>query len=660
MIRTPEHKQMILFDQNKSETKTISKETGFLSFPQEPGWPDEFGESLTRWADEKLENRIKTLSIFSGAGGLDIGFHNSGYDIKAMVEIDPRFVETLQANSGKGRYLKKADIICTDIRDYNPPKDLSIDFIIGGPPCQTFSAAGRRAAGVCGTSDKRGTLFEEYVRLLRILKPKGFLFENVYGITGAENGSAWNKIQAAFAEVGYKISYRILDSADYGVPQHRERLFVVGVKENEYLFPCPTHGPDSLGHRPFYTAFEAISDLNTDNCKGSKGLGGKFGHLLDGIPPGLNYSFYTEKMGHPEPVFAWRSKFSDFLYKADPDSPTRTLKAQGGQYTGPFHWENRPFSVDELKRLQTIPDRYGVNGGRQVAIHQIGNSVPPQLARILSLSILSQVFGVMLPFELPLLKPNHTLGFRKRKRLLTNVYRKKVEAAIKKLKHTHPKSQPSNRCYRAILKDNFEWIETNETKALLVDFEASDKEWIFLVSRDRKRKKPRFSITITPAADKAWTLQTKQVILFGTYLDRDVFTGAWKAFEAELVKAGLKADLVQLCGYYQYRPAIQAKMTMDSGNTVRKEWKILQHIVNGTGIRSLLSNPELSVLWDVSGKAVLGYAQFLRQLGYEIRNENTNPTIPKGHFLIPYSFPTFTSQSVQLKKSLEKKYEGSR
>ena len=80
-------------------------------------------------------------------------------------------------------------------------------------------------------------------------------------------------------------------------------------------------------------------------------MNGRYGHLLAEVPPGLNYSFFTEKMGHPRPVFAWRSKFSDFLYKADPSEPIRTLKAQGGQYTGPFHWANRPFTIGEFKRL---------------------------------------------------------------------------------------------------------------------------------------------------------------------------------------------------------------------------------------------------------------------------------------------------------------------
>lgn len=92
-------------------------------------------------------------------------------------------------------------------------------------------------------------------------------------------------------------------------------------------------------------------------------------------------------MGHPNPIFAWRSKFSDFLYKADPNVPVRTIKAQGGAYTDPVHWDNRFFAYPEYKRLQTFPDDYEISGTKQIAIKQIGNSVPPQMARMMAIAI---------------------------------------------------------------------------------------------------------------------------------------------------------------------------------------------------------------------------------------------------------------------------------
>ena len=214
-----------------------------------------------------------------------------------------------------------------DICDFTGDNIGKVDFIIGGPPCQTFSAAGRRANGVSGTMDTRGVLFREYARLLNILSPKGFLFENVYGIIGAQGGRAWQEIREAFSNLGYRLYYRILDAADYGVPQHRERLIIVGLKEGIFKFPRPTHGPDSLDKTQHYTAAIAIKDVISRESDISNKLTGRYAKLLEDIPPGLNYSFYTEEMGHPNPIFAWRSKFSDFLYKADPDMPVRTIES---------------------------------------------------------------------------------------------------------------------------------------------------------------------------------------------------------------------------------------------------------------------------------------------------------------------------------------------
>ena len=240
-----------------------------------------------------------------------------------------------------------------------------------------------------------------------------------------------------FWQAGYKIFHRILDTADYGVPQHRERLIIVGLRKDiannkMFLFPAPTHGPDALNGSPHYSSAKALSEIKNELPK-KTGLNGRYGHLLNDIQPGLNYSFFTEKMGHPSPIFAWRSKFSDFLYKADPEKPVRTIKAQGGQYTGPFHWNNRPFSIKELKRLQTFPDNYKILGGRSVAIHQIGNSVPPQFARILALAIIEQVFEYPTSISLDYLSSKQNLTFRKRKRELTYHYKKIARQAINSL-----------------------------------------------------------------------------------------------------------------------------------------------------------------------------------------------------------------------------------
>jgi len=373
------------------------------------------GREQNQLVNNQIVQHPTTLSLFSGAGGLDIGFHKAGFRIVACVEIDKAFCQTLEFNLGK-RLDMHCQIINADIRRLIPEDIISehIDFIIGGPPCQSFSAIGRRAGGIEGALNARGSLFEHYCRLVKHFQPKGFLFENVRGILGSNQGKDWERIVNAFANLGYQLSYRVLDTADYGVPQHRERLIMVGTRMglNSFKLPRPTHGPDSLENVPYVSALQAIADLQ-DPSEPIHSYGGKYGRLLEEIPPGHNYHYFTKEMGHPEPRFAWRSRFSDFLYKADPEKPVRTIVAKLGAYSGPFHWKNRKFTLEEFKRLQTFPDDYAFAGRLNAELQQIGNSVPPIFAEYLARAVLQQLFGV--PSGIELIEANDRLSFDQRK-----------------------------------------------------------------------------------------------------------------------------------------------------------------------------------------------------------------------------------------------------
>jgi DNA (cytosine-5)-methyltransferase 1 len=388
-----------------------------------------FSSSSNRTINNKsLEETVHpiTLSLFSGAGGLDIGFHKAGFKIVACVELEKVFCQTLQRNVGK--YLETdCQVINKDIREVLP-EDIAadnIDFIIGGPPCQSFSAIGRRAGGAeGGTWNERGGLFEHYCRLVDHYRPKGFLFENVRGILSSDKGQDWKLIREDFAKLGYRLFYRVLDTAGYGVPQHRERIILVGIKYSlpGFKFPKPTKGPDSLDGKAYFSALEAIADLQDPNEQPRK-YNGKYGDLLEEVPPGNNYLYFTKEMGYPEPRFAWRSRFSDFLYKADPNKPVRTIVAQLGAYSGPFHWRNRKFTLEEFKRLQTFPDNYDFAGGLTAALRQIGNSVPPLFAEQLAQAVLQQVFGVDL--SLQLIEEEDKLSFDARKGVKASLTRHK-------------------------------------------------------------------------------------------------------------------------------------------------------------------------------------------------------------------------------------------
>ncbi|WP_135855265.1 DNA cytosine methyltransferase [Halorussus salinus] len=401
-----------------------------------------------------MTKTVQVASLFSGAGGLDLGFNETQiFDINFHLDLNDVAIETLRAN--KGNHINQnSDIVNEDIVEFanavqagetadynlehlNGVED--VDFVIGGPPCQPFSAAARRTGGTEGTDSEDGQLFEAYCDLISEWQPEGFLFENVYGITANEED--WLPIKNAFEQAGYTVKPRTLDAADYGVPQHRERTFIVGIRDDinrEFLFPRPTHGPDSQGGPSQLTAGDVLADLDVESADedSTYEITSKHAHLLDEIPPGLNYSFYTEKLGHPDPVFAWRSRFSDYLYKADPNSPVRTLKAQPGAASGPFHWDNRKFTEAELKRLQSFPDDYQIEGGYPQVVKQIGNSVPPRLAEVLAKAIAAQLFDWQPEQELEVPTPmpdDYELNFRSRKRTSSEEYQRKARQRLQEL-----------------------------------------------------------------------------------------------------------------------------------------------------------------------------------------------------------------------------------
>lgn len=612
--------------------------------------PDEFGKTIKKWASKTLEQPINIVALFSGAGGLDIGFCDTGFTLIESVELEEKFVQTMRHNQTTGKYFSKANILAKDIRQYEPNIFTKIDFIIGGPPCQSFSAAGRRAAGVAGTKDDRGSLFEEYVRVLKKLQPKGFLFENVYGLLGAEKGESIKKIIRAFKEIGYNISYRVLDAADYGVPQHRERIIIVGSKDKVFKFPKPTHGADSANDFEHYSAEEAIQKAPYPEIDKLPSINGRFGHLLNDVPPGLNYSFYTEKMGHPNPIFAWRSKFSDFLYKADPIKPIRTLKASGGQYTGPFHWENRHFTIEELKRLQTFPDDYKILGNRAIASKQIGNSVPPQFARILALSVLNQFFNVELPFELCYLEEHEKLSFRKLKSEKTEQYVQKAQSALDNHKEK-PKKEISAKKYRVELTENFK-IKNNSESEVEVAFKPTAKKWTFELHRKEKGKE-LYRIELKRVKKSPLFLSVNEVHLIGYSNVLSDYTILWKVFEQALAENHIKADLVQLNGYYQYTNDISYNFVKSSDEIKESVWKLLELILIDPTIGQIKHINQFATNYDISRDKLIKYFFDLRKIGFEIRNSNTNPEISEDEYLIPYKFPTLTPLSVQLKKSLQ-------
>ena len=196
-------------------------------------------------------------------------------------------------------------------------------------------------------------------------------------------------------------------AADYGIPQLRKRLIIYAVRgATPPQFPKPTHsGWTETSRRvdatrfPYVTSRDVIGELEgrDDLFEPEEIIGGRYGHLLQAIPSGDNYLFFTEKRGHPEPLFRWRSRYWTFLLKLDPDRPSTTIQSQPGPYVGPFHWANRRLRVPEVKRLQTFPDDYTVIGSRRSAQVQLGNAVPPRLAEIVARPLAEMLLGRTVP-----------------------------------------------------------------------------------------------------------------------------------------------------------------------------------------------------------------------------------------------------------------------
>lgn len=346
---------------------------------------------------------MKTISLFTGAGGLDLGFEAAGFETAVAVEMDARCVETLRLNRGWPVISRDVGSVTTkELLETGALKPDEADVLIGGPPCQPFSKSGFWATGEARRlDDPRATTIDHYLRILGEARPRAFLLENVEGLgfRGKDEGLA--RIRSAIEAINeqhgtrYNPAIAILSAADYGVPQVRRRLFVIGARDGTlFEFPEPTHvGPDVelplRNRKPWLTAWDALHDLQVPFDEALQ-LKGKWAGLLPSIPEGQNYLHHTER-GAGEPLFGWRRRYWSFLLKLAKDQPAWTLQAQPGPATGPFHWSNRRLSMREMARLQTFPDDFVVGGSVADAQRQLGNAVPSLLAEVLAREIRGQL-----------------------------------------------------------------------------------------------------------------------------------------------------------------------------------------------------------------------------------------------------------------------------
>lgn len=578
-----------------------------------------------------IERGIRTLSLFSGGGGLDIGFEQAGFEILFATDFDHDCCDTLRLNRGntlpENLIVTEQDITTMDLSILPG----NIDMIIGGPPCQTFSASARRAGGAAGKLDKRGNLFESYVEIVHKLQPKAFLFENVRGILATNKGKDFHDIVSAFAAEGYTIEYRILDAEDYGVPQQRERMFIVGHRlGGPFLFPKPVYGPDSTKKTPYLKVGDVIAGLvmSDQDKMETRFDGGKYAHLLPLVPPGSNYLHFTAKRGYPSPVFAYRSRFSDFLYKANPETCVKTIIASPGKYTGPLHWDNRYLTISEYKRIQGFPDEHAFSGDRASQIRQIGNSVCPKIAYYMALAIKEQVFGIKADIEY--LSPDDVLSFDKRKgqkakatkAIHQAVAEKSNSASVKafQLKDFSASVMPST-----LGKDNMHAIydsEGNVTITVQCDSSRKTEAVLELEIYDGIAQNTKISM---------------KVVLMGND-ERDIQT-MWNAVDVWVKRCSSFRSLIELYGHFtEPHPIFQIKkFDLNTDSPVFQFAKYYMHFEN-CGVyadKELL----LSMWKDKFGQDdFVELAKTLRTYRYDIRCHETNIAIPQGVFMVAYPF----------------------
>jgi len=363
--------------------------------------------------------RLKVIDLFSGVGGLSYGFaHNDNFEIVAANEILPNMAKAYSLNHPSTR------VYTEDIKDFNAEKikkDLNIeadeiDIIVGGPPCQAYSTVGKRLI-----DDPRGKLFQEYYRVLKEFNPKLFLFENVKGLLSMQGGELLKTIILLFESLGYKVQYKLLNAADYGAPQIRERIVIIGSKlKSSFQYPMPTHyNPEETPNlfdkelEPYLTIEEAISDLpfiksNEESFEyasepqnnfqklmrknasiklmdhNSPNNNAKLVKIMELLPDGGTPDDLPENL---RPTSGFKNTYCRLWWERPAPTITRNLSTPSSSRC--IHPKApRPLTTREGARIQCFPDDYKFYGSRGDRNLQIGNAVPTFLSNAVARAIL--------------------------------------------------------------------------------------------------------------------------------------------------------------------------------------------------------------------------------------------------------------------------------
>lgn len=341
------------------------------------------------------------IDLFAGCGGGTTAAHLAGCPPSVSVEIDATCCTTLNANWSNHKVIQNdvARLNGCELRDEAALSDSKHLIVIGGPPCQPFSKASywtdpgddskyRRARErgeyavkpnpiITPKPDVRRDLISEFLRITKEADADGFVMENVLSIMHPRNRSQFNTFTSHAQKLGYSLQIVKANATLFGVPQKRERVFVLGSK-----FSVPDDPTKQLNLDNFkaVSSKHALEPFASDEfSEPEETVSGRWAQHLNEVPPGWNYKYHTEWANHPNPTFIAESRFWNFLLKLSPEQPSWTINANPGPWVGPFHWTSRRLRIPELAALQGFPTGYYFAGSRRERVRQIGNAVPPQM-----------------------------------------------------------------------------------------------------------------------------------------------------------------------------------------------------------------------------------------------------------------------------------------
>lgn len=315
-------------------------------------------------------DKPKIISLFSGCGGLDLGFEQCGYKTVWANDFKAEACETFRRNIGNV-------IVEGDIEQIDPYTDETIpdcDLILGGFPCQDFSIIWKQP----GLNGSRGNLYKSFLRFVDAKKPKAFIAENVKGLLTANKKKAIQQIVEDFQSIapGYIVKPHLYNFAEYGVPEFRERVLIVGIRIDtgfDFQHPQTTHGAGE-GKAPFLTVRDAFAGVeNVEHNNEKLRITDRTATIISLIPEGCNFTAIPKD----NPYYV-KGMISHVYRRVKLDEPSKTIIAAGGGGTWGYHYpENRPLTNRERARIQSFPDDFIFYGNTTEVRRQIGNAVPP-------------------------------------------------------------------------------------------------------------------------------------------------------------------------------------------------------------------------------------------------------------------------------------------